>query len=107
MKYFTKEWYMAMQKSDLGICFRADERAAKLDEALFEEILEDKVKEARSFYEIDYSHIKHLKDEEVIKEKWMHDLYSLTGNETHKAAKAAYEYVLYQHPEALREVIRR
>ena len=42
VKYFTKEWYMAMQKSDLGICFRADERAAKLDEALYEELFEER-----------------------------------------------------------------
>jgi len=110
VKYFTKEWYMAMQKSSLELLFRADERAAELNEALYEEIFESEVQKKRKDIENFYLFIKDDEDEEMSEDQIIPDLfdylYRITGNEAHKLRKPAYEYVLCQHPEALLEVVR-
>lgn len=43
MKYLTKQWYMTMQDSGLGVCLEADERAAVYSEELYQTLRAQKL----------------------------------------------------------------
>ncbi len=103
MQSLLKEWYTAMRQCHLTVGFEEDQRAAQVDEALFEEVFEWRAQEIRMWIE-DFCSMSETPEELDKCPNHLQQLYEITGDETHKATAAAYEYY-HQHPEVFREVM--
>ncbi len=103
MRYLTKEWYMMMQKSVMGSSFEADERAAQINEALFEEALQRREKEISEWIE-DFCSMAETSEELDTFPNHLLKLCEIMGDEKYQSTSAAYEYY-HQHPEVLHDVM--
>ncbi len=103
MRHLTKEWYMTMQRSHLCTLFKADERAAQRDEALFEEAFEESGQEIKEWIE-DFCSMSETSEDLDGWANHLYHLHEITGDEKHKSTSAAYEYY-HRHPEVFREVM--
>ncbi len=103
MQSLLKEWYTAMRQCHLEVGFEEDQRAAQVDEALFEEVFEWRAQEVRKWIE-DFCSMSETPEELDKCSNHLQLLHEITGDETHKATAAAYEYY-HQHPEVFREVM--